>query len=197
MSILDPSLTYGLPATLTAATGMDAFSHCVEALFCDQFSPVVDVLVESRLRLVVHNIVAAVGDGSNRTEGMLLGALYAGVGFQKGLGAVHALSHPLGIIGAHHGTINGILMPSVLSFNEVAARKAARRIGKLLGTDDSSAWIAALVRELGLPTRLRDVGLMRNDIPGMARKALAEYCLGTNPRTMSYDDAVSIYEMAW
>lgn len=199
VAVLDPKLTDGLPPQLTAATGLDALSHCIEEIFCATDSPIIDDLAETGLRLIADALPRAVSDGSDRNArgAMMLASMYAGLGFQKGLGAVHALSHPLAAIGAHHGTANGILMPHVYRFNAVVAKDASRRISAAIGVTDAASWIEETVQQSGLPIRLREVGLAKAAIPGMAALAMRESCRKTNPRRLDFEEAVALYEAAW
>ncbi len=122
-AICDPELTLGLPPRLTAATGMDAVTHCVETYLSPRFNPPAEAIALDGLARAVGSIERAVADGTDRTarQELMMAALEGGLTFQKGLGAVHALSHPLGGLkepSLHHGTLNAVLLPAVLRFNE-------------------------------------------------------------------------------
>ena len=125
MALCDPALTYGLPPFLTAATGMDAVSHCLETYMAPAINPPADAIAIDGLKRGVASIRRAVAKGSDREArwDMMMCALEGAMAFQKGLGAVHALTHPLGAVRAlnlHHGTLNAVLMPAVLRFNRDA-----------------------------------------------------------------------------
>ena len=127
-AICDPELTLGLPPRMTAATGMDAITHCIETYLSPHDNPVAEAIALDGLKRAVRNIEHAVAEGSNRDarREMMIAALHGGLTFQKGLGAVHALSHPLGglkELSLHHGMLNAVLLPAVLRFNEPHAGK--------------------------------------------------------------------------
>ncbi len=196
-SICDPELTLRLPAALTAATGFDALSHCIEELLAARPHPLVDALAAEGLRLIAGNLSRAVADGSDREarEAMLLGSLYGGIGFQKGLGAVHALSHPLASLRVHHGTANAILLPHVIRFNRTAVPAGYGRLVEVLRADPA-VWVEKLLAETGLPTRLSEVGLRRDRIPALAEAALLDFTAASNPRPLNLEDCIALYEQA-
>ncbi len=189
-AICDPDLTLGLPPRLTAATGMDAIAHCVETFLSPRFNPPADAIALSGLARAVRAIRRATefgSDGDARAE-MMLAALEGGLTFQKGLGAVHGLSHPLGALKAlrlHHGTLNAILLPHVLRFNApaIAPRIPALRQALGLHADaDMPEAIARLVRDLGLPTRLSELGIGRDHLAAIPANAVLDHSTATNPR---------------
>ncbi len=207
-AICDPELTLGLPPALTAATGMDALTHCVESFLSVTPHPICDGIAVEGLRFLFTGLETAVADGSNlaaRTA-MMTGALMGGISFHKGLGVVHSLSHALGAEGrVHHGTLNAILLPHALRFNRAAAghriAELARRMG-LGRSGDAEGHLITLMEllpaRLPLPRRLGALeGLSRGRIPDFARLAMLDHCHRTNPRPCSQRDMEDLLERAW
>jgi 4-hydroxybutyrate dehydrogenase len=196
LAICDPELTLGLPPFLTAATGLDALSHCVETFLSPRFNPPADAIALDGARRIWRNLERAVSAGSDlgaRSE-MMVGALHGGLTFQKGLGAVHALSHALGGLKdpvLHHGTLNAILMPPVLRFNAPAVGDKLDRLKAAMGlpaSADLAAEIEALNRRLGIPAGLKSLGVVETLTAPIAEKALADHTHATNPRPASLQD---------
>ncbi|PVZ70577.1 iron-containing alcohol dehydrogenase [Pelagibaculum spongiae] len=165
--ILDPELTVGLPAKVTAATGMDALSHNLEALCSPFYHPMAAGIAVEGIRLVKEHLATAVADGNNieaRMQ-MLLASSMGATAFQKGLGSMHALAHPLGAIyDAHHGLLNAILMPYVLQSNRAFIEERIERTARYIGLENSSfegfmRWVLALREQLGIPHSLSEIGL--------------------------------------
>src|SRR5215468_1072149 len=163
----DPALTVGLPPHLTAATGMDALSHCLEAYCVPDYDPMADGMALEGMRLIAEWLPVAVSDGGNleaRTQ-MLAAAMIGAAAFRKGLGAMHALSHPIGAIyDTHHGLTNAVLMPYVLLFNRTALGAKMERLARFLGLsaptfDAVLTWILDLRRQLGIPHDLAAIGV--------------------------------------
>jgi alcohol dehydrogenase class IV len=207
-AICDPELTLGLPAKLTAATGMDALTHCVESFLSITVHPICDGIAVEGLRSIFKGLETAVDDGSNleARSAMMMGALLGGISFHKGLGVVHSLSHALGSEGrVHHGTLNAILLPHSLRFNRAAAgsriAELARRMGLGRSGDAEGHLITLtelLLARLPLPRRLGELdGLSRDRIPEYARLATLDHCHRTNPRPCTQDDFSAILERAW
>jgi len=203
--ICDPTLTLNLPMGLTAGTGMDAITHCVETFCSPRFNPVADAIALDGLKRGYSNIQAAVSDGSDigvRSE-MMMAALQGGLSFQKGLGMVHSLSHPLGGLTAkrpHHGTLNAIFLPHVLRFNMDACREQLDAIARSLGVDSRTQLpevFESLNTSLAIPTRLRDLNLAMRELDGMAELAIQDHCSITNPRKMTLGDCQRLYEAAF
>lgn len=195
-AICDPELTLGLPPFLTAATGMDAFSHGVEVFLSPRVNPPADAIALDGAGRIWRNIEKAVADGSDlevRTE-MLMGALEGGLGFQKGLGAVHALSHALGGLKSpslHHGTLNAILLPPVLRFNREAVPEKMVRLNAALGLGadvDLAAAVEELNRRIGMPAGLATLGVPVDVLPMIVERALADHSHATNPRAATAAD---------
>jgi alcohol dehydrogenase class IV len=207
-AICDPELTRGMPPALTAGTGMDAFTHCIESYLSTNLHPICDGIALEGLRYVSQGLEAAVRNGSDiKARGsMMMGALLGGISFHKGLGAVHSLSHALGGEGrAHHGTLNAILLPHVLRFNREAAESRMADLSAQLGmgrSGDAAGHLIALTElvlaRLPLPRRLSEVeGLNFSRIPDYARLAMLDHCHKTNPRPCQQGELEKILERAW
>ncbi|CAM5773840.1 iron-containing alcohol dehydrogenase [Bosea minatitlanensis] len=202
LAICDPDLTLGMPSWLTAATGMDAITHCIETYLSPRENPPAEAIALDGLVRAVAHIERAVADGGDRAarKEMLMAALQGGLTFQKGLGAVHALSHPLGglkQVSLHHGTLNAVLLPAVLRFNAPSAEAKYARIRRALGLDetaDLAAWVAALVARLGMPGSLSAMGVPRDVLPSIAEAAVLDHSSATNPRPATADDYARMLE---
>ncbi|MBR3190596.1 iron-containing alcohol dehydrogenase, partial [Bosea sp. (in: a-proteobacteria)] len=200
LAICDPELTLGLPAMLTAATGMDALTHCIETYLSPRENPPAEAIALDGLKRAALNIERATRDGSDREarKEMLMAALQGGLTFQKGLGAVHALSHPLGglkQVSLHHGTLNAVLLPAVLRFNEQASGAKYAEIRRVLGLSadaDLAAWVAGLTQRLGLPGSLSQMGVPREVLPAIAEAATQDHSSATNPRQASAADYLAM-----
>lgn len=205
LAICDPELTLGLPAMLTAATGMDALTHCIETYLSPRENPPAEAIALDGLKRAALNIERATKDGSDREarKEMLMAALQGGLTFQKGLGAVHALSHPLGglkQVSLHHGTLNAVLLPAVLRFNESAAAAKYAEIRRVLGLPadaDLAAWVAGLTQRLGLPGSLSQMGVPREVLPSIAEAATQDHSSATNPRQASAADYLAMLEASF
>lgn len=199
-AICDPSLTHGLPALLTAATGMDALSHCIETFLSPRFNPPADAIALDGAGRIVRHLERAVtrgDDGEARSE-LMMGALQGGLCFQKGLGGVHGLSHALGSLKApslHHGTLNAVLLPPVLEFNAGAAEEKYRRLAlamDLASDADLAAFIRGLNGRLGLPASLGALEVPETVVDDMAQKAERDHSTPTNPRPIHAADYAAI-----
>jgi alcohol dehydrogenase class IV len=194
-AICDPDLTLGLPPGLTAATGMDAIAHCIETYLSPRENPPAEAIALDGLARAIANLERAVADGADREARgeMMMAALQGGLTFQKGLGAVHSLSHALGglkDLRLHHGTLNAVLLPAVLRFNRAAAGRKWQALAAAMGIGDGdpAAFIAGLNARLGLPASLSAMGVPRQVLPAMASAALADHSTATNPRPLAEDD---------
>jgi alcohol dehydrogenase class IV len=200
LAICDPELTRSLPAALAAGCGMDAIAHCVEALLSPRFNPPADAIALDGLVRGVAAIERVARDPSDddARAALMMASLEGGLAFQKGLGAVHAMSHALGALPSpvlHHGTLNGILLPTVLRFNADACTAQCARIRAALAVPadtDLGEHFRRLLARIGLPERLRDLGLDRAVLPQMAEDATHDFSHLTNPRPATAADYLSM-----
>lgn len=207
-AICDPDLTVSLPPALTAGTGMDALTHCVEGFLASTLHPICDGIAVEGLRHIFHGLETAVRDGTNRQArtAMMTGALLGGISFHKGLGVVHSLSHALGAEGrVHHGTLNAILLPHALRFNRPVAEARigdlATRLGLGRGGDAPGHLITLthlVLARLPLPRKLGELeGPRRDRISEYARLAMLDHCHRTNPRPCTQADMEDLLDRAW
>jgi alcohol dehydrogenase class IV len=204
-AVCDPELTLGLPPILTAATGMDAITHCIETFISPRMNPPAEAIALDGLARAMANIEKAVAHGSDREarHEMLMAALEGGLTFQKGLGAVHALSHPLGglkQVSLHHGTLNAVLLPFVLQFNESHVGTKYDTIRQRLGLApeaDLAEHIRSLNGRLGMPASLAEMNVPQDCFETIAKSATEDHSSATNPRSASVDDYRRILEAAY
>jgi alcohol dehydrogenase class IV len=192
-AICDPELTLGLPAKLTAATGMDAIAHCMETFMAPAFNPPADGIALDGLQRGWANIERATKDGSDREArlNMMSASMQGAMAFQKGLGCVHSLSHSLGGVDPrlHHGSLNAMFLPAVIRFNagaesiqkEKRLERMAHAMGLAAGSDVADA-VRDMNARLGLPTGLAAMGVTREQFPDIIKGAMADHCHKTNPR---------------
>jgi alcohol dehydrogenase len=192
VAILDPELTVGLPAKLTAATGMDAMAHCVESYCAPFYHPLAAGVALEGLRLIKENLARAVKKGADidARGHMLMASAMGATAFQRGLGAIHALSHPFGgLYDAHHGTLNGIIMPYVVKANRREIEREIERAAVYLGIKGGFSgflkWILALRKEIGIPHRLADIGIDAKRLDEVAAMAIKDPSAGGNPIAFS------------
>jgi alcohol dehydrogenase class IV len=209
--ISDPELTIGLPAHITAATGMDALAHCLEA-YCSPFhNPLCDGVALEGMRLVRENLTTAVTDGANMAAraNMLAAASMGSTAFQKGLGAIHAMSHPIGATyDTHHGLTNAVVMPYVLVRNRTAIAERLARVSAYLGLSDTAAdhtggfeafldWTLELRRTFGMPHTIEELGVERDRFDTLAEAAVADPTAIANPIPLDVADFRALYEAAY
>jgi alcohol dehydrogenase class IV len=202
--ILDPELTLGLPPNVTAATGMDALSHCLEAYCAPGFHPMADGIAAEGMKLIREWLPRAVEDGADiEARGhMLVAASMGATAFQKGLGGMHALSHPIGaVVGTHHGLTNAVLMPYVLAFNRPAIDGRLARLAGYAGLADASFaglldWVLELRQRLGIPHTLAELGVSAADVDRIALMAEADPSAAGNPLPFGAAAARSVLESA-
>jgi alcohol dehydrogenase class IV len=188
--ISDPELSVGLPARVTAATGMDALAHCLEAYCAPGFHPMADGIALEGMRLVKEWLPLAVKDGKNISARahMLAAASMGATAFQKGLGAIHSLSHPVGALhNAHHGETNGVVMPYVLVFNRPAIEEKLTRLARYLelptpGFQAVLDWVLALRKDVGIAHTLAELGVRESDVDRLAPMAVDDPSTSGNPR---------------
>jgi alcohol dehydrogenase class IV len=202
--ILDPALTVGLPPHVTAATGMDALSHGLEAYCAPGFHPLADGIAAETVSLVrawLARAVEAGGDLEARGH-MLVAATMGATAFQKGLGAMHALSHPIGALaGTHHGLTNAVLIPYVLAYNRPAIEDRLGRLAGYVGLADATFdgfldWILELRRRIGIPHTLAGLGIAPDQLDRIARMAEADPSAGGNPRRFDAAAAREVLDAA-
>lgn len=200
-AICDPELTLGMPAALTAATALDALSHCLETFLSPRENPPAEAIALDGAVRIWHNVLRAFEDGTDigaRSE-LMMGSLQGGLTFQKGLGAIHALSHALGGLktpNLHHGTLNAILMPSVMKVNRFAAPEKFARIETALGIAPGGleSALESLNRKLEIPVGLKTLGLREEQFDHVIRGALADHSHATNPWPLAGDDYRKLLE---
>jgi len=200
-AILDPELTKTMPSRVTAATGFDALTHCIEAYLAQGDHPMADAIALAGIDLVTSHLPAAVQDGGDLAArgGMAKAAMMGAVAFQKGLGACHSLAHPLSSeLSMHHGLANALCLPAVLDFNERVATERVLHVSLLLGGEAEVGGAGRAVRafrsRLGLPSGLAAEGVSRDVLPTLADKAFADACHRENPRACTREDLLRLYE---
>ncbi|MEL6801353.1 MAG: iron-containing alcohol dehydrogenase [Pseudomonadota bacterium] len=199
--ICDPELTVGMPPAITAGTGLDAFAHCVEAFCSPHYHPMSQGIALEGMRLVKDYLPRAYADGSDieaRAQ-MMSAAAMGATAFQKGLGAIHALSHPIGAHHhTHHGTTNAVVMPAVLRFNRPAVEgklaQAAAYLGITRGYDGFCAFVDGLNDGLGIPRTLTDLGVADPDLDVLVPSALSDPSVGGNPMEMTEANTRALFE---
>jgi alcohol dehydrogenase class IV len=204
LALLDPALTTGLPANLTAWTGADALTHAIEAYCVPGFHPLCDGIALEGLSLIARWLPVAVREPDNMAArgGMLTGSCLAGIAFLKGLGMVHAISHMVGAeYDTQHGLTNAIILPVVLRYNLPGMDAQVQRMAQAMGLQDSSVdgFIAAveeLLDEIDIPVSLGEIGVPADCVDRIAAKALKDSAAGTNPRKASLADARMLVEQA-
>ncbi|SEL44332.1 Alcohol dehydrogenase, class IV [Roseivivax marinus] len=199
--IADPELTVGMPKAITAGTGLDAFAHCVEAFSSPHYHPMSQGIALEGMRLVIENLPRAYAtpDDLEARAHMMSAAAMGATAFQKGLGAIHALSHPVGaVFNTHHGTTNAVCMPAVLDLNEPKIRDRFDRAAPYLGIEGGYDGFRAFVQEFndgfGIPRQLRDLGVTAGRVDDMVAMALEDPSCGGNPVTLDADNVRALYE---
>ncbi|MDF1706528.1 MAG: iron-containing alcohol dehydrogenase [Paracoccaceae bacterium] len=199
--ICDPELTVGMPKAITAGTGMDAFAHCLEAYCSPHFHPMSQGIALEGMRLVKEYLPRAYADGTDiEARGQMMAAAAMGaVAFQKGLGAIHAISHPIGAVhNTHHGTTNAVVMQPVLRFNRAAIEErieqAAAYLGISGGFDGFYACVGALNAKLGIPANLTALGVTNPDLAALTASALQDPSTGGNPVEMTAENTRALLE---
>ena len=204
LALLDPELTIGLPANLTAWTGADAMVHAIESFLVPGFHPLCDAMALESLSLIARWLPLAVAEPSNINArgGMHVGSCLAGIAFLKGLGLVHAISHMVGAeFNTHHGNTNAILLPVVLRFNLPGMDEKVRRMAEAMEISDHSvtgfiAAIEAILDEIRIPKSLSEIGVPIDCAERIAIKALKDSAAKTNPRSASLGEVRELIEIA-
>jgi len=203
LTILDPELTVGMPAFLTAATGMDAFAHNLEAYCAPGYHPMADGIALEGMSLIKKWLKVAVNEGENlEARGhMITSSSMGATAFQKGLGAIHSLSHPVNsLFNVHHGLSNGIFMPYVLTFNRSTIENKIAKLGEYLDLKEGSFnsfvdWVLELREQIKIPHTISEsIKITDKDIEKMSPMALDDPCTPGNPKKPTLDDMVSMYE---
>ena len=201
--ICDPELTIGMPPAITAGTGLDAFAHCVEAYSSPHYHPMSQGIALEGMRLVKEYLPRAYADGADieaRAQ-MMSAAAMGATAFQKGLGAIHAMSHPIGAhFNTHHGTTNAVCMPTVLAFNAPAIADRFVAVAAYLGIDGGFDGFCSFVQDLndslGIPRRLSDMGVTEDSIPTLVKGAITDPSCGGNPIELTEANLEQLFRTA-
>ena len=199
--ICDPQLTVGMPPAITAGTGMDAFAHCLEAYCSPHYHPMSQGIAVEGMRLVKEYLPRAFADGSDieARAHMMSAAAMGATAFMKGLGAIHALSHPIGAMyNSHHGTTNAVVMAPVLKFNREAIEPRIERLAAYLGIaggfDGFYAYVVELNASLGIPANLTELGVSDPDLDWLVESALKDPSVGGNPVEMTVENTRRLFQ---
>jgi len=197
--ICDPELTVGMPSFITAGTGLDAFAHCVEAFSSPHYHPMSQGIAVEGMKLVIKNLPIAYNDPNNieARSHMMSAAMMGATAFQKGLGAIHALSHPIGAIyNTHHGTTNAVCMPAVLDMNADKISDRFNQVSSYLGIKNGFSGFCAFVREfnasLKIPENLSGLGVANVDIKKLTEEALKDPSCGGNPIELNSQNVLAL-----
>ena len=205
--LADPELTVGLPPAVTAATGFDALTHCVEAYLAKGFHPICDGIALEGVRLVARHLKTAVRDGKNLDArgGMLAASMMGAIAFQKGLGVTHSCAHALSTVyDTHHGLANALMLEACLEFNMEVTQASMARLGQAAGVKALEEkdlaqgflkWIVQLRKDVGITGGLKGAGV--TDVTKLLDVAVADPCHGSNPRPVTRDDFAKLYARAF
>lgn len=196
VAILDPELTVSMPKGVTAATGFDALTHCVEAYLSTGDHPLADAIALGGIELVQQFLLRACENPTDLEArgGMMKAAMMGAIAFQKGLGACHSLAHPLSSEhGLHHGLANALCLPAVIAFNSSAVPERVQRVAALLGDGDAVKAISGLRARVGINAGLAGSGIGEEHLPLLAKKALEDACHRSNPRPCTEQDLLELY----
>jgi len=199
--IADPELTIGMPQIITIGTGMDAFAHCLEAFSSPHYHPMSQGIALEGMRLVKDNLPKVVADANDldARAHMMSAAMMGATAFQKGLGAIHALSHPIGAVyNTHHGMTNAVVMPPVLQLNrpmiEKQINEAASYLGISGGFDGFYDYVITLRSDLGVPDKLSGLGVDTNRIEELTQMALKDPSCGGNPVELTKENVTKLFQ---
>ena len=200
----DPELTMDLPGPITAATGMDALTHNMEAFIAKMEHPLCEGIALEGIRLIHQSIAKAVQqpDLESRSQ-MLIASLMGAVAFQKGLGVVHSLAHPLSsLLDTHHGLANAVNLPYGMAFNISGSEEKFRRIARVLELKNETGegvvqYLQELNERIGIPQRLRDIGVQQDHLETLSDLAIADFAHPNNPKPVSRDDFRQLYQQAY
>lgn len=201
----DPELTVGLPAPITAATGMDALTHNIEAYLAKHYHPICDGIALEGIRLGAGHLATAVAEPGDLDArgGMLMCSMMGAIAFQKGLGLVHSTAHALGTVAdMHHGLANAVMIDHALAWNVEAVPERFTTMAVTVGLDDTSpegflGWLADLKAEIGVPRSLADTEVDRSELDRLSRLAFEDACHPNGPRPVTEDDFRAIYTRAF
>lgn len=203
ITLCDPELTIGLPPHVTAATGMDALSHLLEAYCGPFYHPMADGIAVEGTRLVKDNLIIATQDGKNieARANMMAAAMMGATAFQKALGGMHAMAHPIGaVFDAHHGLINAVVMPYVLKFNRSVIETRIARLAAYIGLEPSFdaflTWVLDLRKTLGIQHSLAEIGVDIAKIDELAKMAVADPSAGGNPIALTIENITPLFKDA-
>ncbi|MBI4042685.1 MAG: iron-containing alcohol dehydrogenase [Deltaproteobacteria bacterium] len=207
--IADPALTLELPPKLTAATGADALSHCIEAYLSTSYHPLCDSVALGGIKLIGRSLAEAVHHGSSLTarSDMMMAAMMGAVAFQKGLGVTHSLAHPLSTLkDVHHGLANGIMLPHAMKFNLEGAESKLADVAVALGAkpvgskeelaEEAVQIVKSLMKNIGIPQKLKEAGVTEELVEPLADLAIHDGCHSLNPRPCTREDFVRLYHGA-
>ena len=201
--ICDPELTVGMPPSITMGTGMDALAHCLEAYFAPSYHPIAEGIAVEGMRLIFVNLPKAVANGNDleARAHMMSAAAMGAAAFQKGLGAIHALSHPVGALyNTHHGTTNAVFMPYVLVFNRPAIEAKIERLASYLGIpggfDGFLAAVLDLRKKTGVPHDLKELGVDGSRVDTIVEMSLVDPTAGGNPVPLTKEGSRKIFDAA-
>ncbi len=200
----DPQLTFDLPPAITAATGMDALTHNMEALLAKNYHPICEGIALEGIRLIAGSLATAVKAPTLQSRSdMLLASMMGAIAFQKGLGVVHSLAHPMSaLLDTHHGLANAVNLPYGLAFNAVCAAEKFERMAQVLPIAQKDAagvieWVRQLNQQIGIPAQLREVGVQETHLETLAQLALEDFAHPNNPQPVSLDDFRKLYAAAF
>ncbi len=195
----DPELTLGLPANITAATGMDALTHNIESYLSPAYHPLCDGIALEGVRIIAHALPLVHKNGKNieARADMLMGSMMGAIAFQKDLGAVHSCAHALSTVAhLHHGLANALMIDHVMRFNRPAAEEKMKELACIAGASDLISFLVQLKKEIGIPDRLGAAGVRKDQIPRLVEVAIADICHQTNPRPCTRQDFEQLFAAA-
>ena len=200
----DPQVTFDLPPAITAATGMDALTHNMEALLAKNYHPICEGIALEGIRLIAGSLATAVNAPTLQSRAdMLLASMMGAIAFQKGLGVVHSLAHPMSaLFDTHHGLANAVNLPYGLSFNASCSAEKFERMAQVLPIAQKDAagvieWVRELNQQVGIPAKLREVGVREEHLETLAQLALEDFAHPNNPQPVSLDDFRKLYAAAF
>ena len=200
----DPQLTMDLPPAITAATGMDALTHNMEALLAKNYHPICEGIALEGIRLIAGSLENAVKAPTLQSRSdMLLASMMGAIAFQKGLGVVHSLAHPMSaLLDTHHGLANAVNLPYGLAFNASCANDKFVRMAQVLPIEQKDAdgvinWVRQLNQSIGIPSQLRAVGVREEHLETLAHLAVEDFAHPNNPQPVHLDDFRKLYSAAF